>query len=144
MKNKFLVFLIFLVTFSVANFAKAQTALTVQEISETAWTQSLDTANQSAGNTVANPNSDVFLILKSATGTASVMITARDATVEIPGYGPLTKSNMTISISSGDTKIVGPFVSRSWNSSSGNIVLSYIGLSTASVQVKALKLKNYK
>lgn len=136
--------IIFTITFLFSVLVNAQTALTVQEISETPWTQSLTAADQTSGNTILNPNSDVFLILKSATGTASVQVTARDATVEIPGYGPLTKSNMTISIASGDTAIVGPFVSRSWNSSAGKIVLSYIGLSTASVQVKALKLRNYK
>jgi hypothetical protein len=135
---------IFLFTLLFSGIVEAQTALTVQEISETAWTQELTAANQSAGNTIANPNGDVFLILKSTTGTSSVVIAARNATVTIPGYGPLTKSNMTVTVASGATKIVGPFVSRSWNSSAGNLVLSYAGLSIASTEVKALRLKNYK
>lgn len=118
-----------------------ETALTVQEISETAWTQSLSNADQANGNSVANPNGDVFLILSGTAGTSTVTITAQAPSIEFPGYGPLTKANLAIQLTSGQTKIVGPLQSRSWNNSAGNIILSFSSAETTSVAMKALKLK---
>lgn len=120
------------------------TALTVQEISETAFTEVFTDADQANTNSVSNPNGDVFLMLQNPTGspgTGVVTISAGTATVEIPGFGPLTKSDLAVSLTAGEVKIVGPLQSRAWNNSSGLIILTTTGAGSASVAMKALRLK---
>ena len=117
-----------------------QTALTAQEISETEYQVSASAADQTNGNSISNPNGDVFLLLSSTAGTCVHTLAAGTSSVEIPGYGPLTKSALAVSCGSGVQKLVGPFQSRAWNTS-GNLLLSYSAASTASCTVKALKLK---
>lgn len=122
----------------------APTTLTVQELSETPWTQALTAVDTANGNRVLNPNGDVFLILSNPTGSggsATVTFTAQTTSVEFPGYGPVTKSNLAVSLSDGDTKLVGPFSKRSWNDGSGYLVFATTGAVSASVTVKALRLK---
>lgn len=121
--------------------AMAQTALTVQDVSETAYQLSFDVSDQASGNTVANPNGDVFLLIKSVAGTSSITIDAPNSSIEVPGYGPLAKSDLTITVGAGEQKIVGPFQTRAWNSSAGKLVLSYLPVSQASTSIKAFRLK---
>lgn len=117
-----------------------QTALTVQEISETEYSVSASAADQTNGNSIANPNGDVFLLLSSTAGTCVHTIAAGASSVEVPGYGPLTKSALAVSCGSGTQKLVGPFQTKAWNTS-GNLLLSYSGAGVASCTVKALRLK---
>lgn len=136
MKKLALLLLVFL---SLPAFG-VQTALTVQEISETEYQVSASAADQTNGNSVANPNGDVFLLLSSTAGTCVHTLAAGTASVEVPGYGPLTKSNLAVSCGSGVQKLVGPFQTKAWNTS-GNLLLSFSAASTASCTVKALRLK---
>lgn len=120
----------------------APTALTVQELSETAYTQSLTAADTANGNKVSNPNGDVFMILSNAGGvSADVVFDAAASSVEVPGYGPLAKSDLTVSLGATTTKLVGPFAKRAWNDSSGFVQLTFTGAGSNSVTVKALRLK---
>jgi hypothetical protein len=134
---KFLV-LLSLVFLSLPTFA-TQTALTVQDLSETEYQVSATAADQSNGNSIPNPNGDVFLLLSSTAGTCVHTIAAGQASVTVPGYGPLTKSNLAVSCGSGVQKLVGPFQSKAWNTS-GSLLLSYTSAATASCTVKALRL----
>lgn len=131
-------FLVLLVLWSSSAFA-VQTALTVQEISETAYTQSLSAADVTNGNSVSNPNGDVFL-LANCVGTCTMTLASAAASVEVPGYGPLTKSDLVVTFTTGQTKLVGPFQTRAWNTS-GNLLLSYGSVVSGSVTLKALRLK---
>lgn len=133
--------LVLLVFMFLATDVSAATALTVQDVSETAYAISFDTADQAAGNTIANPSGDVFLLIQSNAGTSSVVISAANASVEIPGYGPLAKSDMTVTVTNGAQKIVGPFQTRAWNNSAGKLVLSYGPVASTSTVVKAFRLK---
>lgn len=122
----------------------APTTLTVQELSETPWTQALTAVDTANGNRILNNNGDVFLILANPTGSggsATVTFTAQTTSVEIPGYGPVTKSNLAVSLADGETKLVGPFSKRSWNDGSGYLVFATTGAVSSSVTVKALRLR---
>ena len=103
----------------------AQTAITVQTTSETDITPGGTTGgtDHAAGWTVTNPNGDVMLLIENtaATGSAVITITAQDVSVTVPGYGPLTKANLSITVGVNAQKIVGPFPPRVWNDTSGNI-----------------------
>jgi hypothetical protein len=127
---------------SVPAFA-VQTALTAQTISETAYTQALTTADPTNGNSVVNPNGDLFFVFNlssAAPGTATATINSPNASYSIPGYGSLTKTSIAVSLALGDTKIIGPFQTRPWNNSSGLLILSFTGTGSGSVALKALKL----
>ncbi len=129
------------VTFLSSIVMAAPTTLTVQELSETAWTQSLTAADTANGNRVSNPNGDIFLILANPGGTtADVIIDAATASVSVPGYGPLTKSDLTVSLGATTTKLVGPFSKRAWNDTSGFVQLTFSGAGSNNVTVKALRL----
>lgn len=137
---KFIIVALFMLVSSVV-FA-APTTLTVQELSETEYTQSLTTVDTTNGNRVLNPNGDIFFILSNPGGSsASVVFDAASSSVEVPGYGPLTKADLTVSLGATTTKLVGPFAKRAWNDSSGYVQLTFTGAGSNSVAVKALKLK---
>lgn len=119
----------------------AETALTVTTLSETSAAipyEDMDTAN---GNSAANLNGDVFFLFYNASGSdsATVTITAQNTSKSVPGWGTLTKSDNSVSLSNGDRKMVGPFRSTAWNDSSGNIILAVSGDASADVDVAALR-----
>lgn len=118
------------------------TTLTVQELSETEYTQSLTAVDTTNGNRVSNPNGDIFFILSNPGGVSgSVVIDAVSSSVEVPGYGPLTKADLTVALGATTTKLIGPFAKRAWNDSSGYVQLTFTGTGSNSLTVKALKLK---
>lgn len=137
---KLLVFLSIFLT-----FAAQSAVLTVQEISESPWTQSLDDADQVDGDEFANPNGDVFLIFSNAStdalGDATATVSAANASVELVGYGSLTKADLSVYLASEATRIVGPLPKRVYNSSGANVVISYTGVASDSISVKALRLR---
>ena len=135
---------VFLTLFlSVQAFA-IPTALTVQELSETAYTKSFSDADTTNTNSILNPSGDVFLVLENPSGSggsATVTVSAGTSTVEVPGYGPLTKSALAVSLADGETKFVGPFQTRGWNNSSGQLIVAATGAASGSVNLKAFRLK---
>lgn len=116
--------------------------LSVQTVSETDAAVSFANADSGSGDLVPNKGGNVFLILKNghATGAATVTITAQNTSKSVEGWGPLTKSDIAVSLAAGDEKIVGPFAEGAWNNSSDQIALSYTGTAAADVDVAALKL----
>lgn len=121
----------------------APTALTVQEVSETSATVSPTTADTTNLNSIANPTGDIFLIATNshASSSATVTVGANGATFEFPGYGSVTKASNTITLAAQETEIVGPFQTRTWNNSSGLVIVTTTGTASGSVQLKAFRLK---
>jgi hypothetical protein len=127
-----LIALLFLVS-SVVAFG--QTALTVVQVSETATLLADNSADTGSGNRIANPNGDVVLVLRNTHGSnaSTVTITAQGASVSVPGYGPMAKANLAVSLAAGEIKHVGPFPKRAWNNSSGQIVITTTGTGTVKI-----------
>jgi hypothetical protein len=122
----------------------AKTAISVQKISETAAAKTYSDADDSNGNKIANPNGDVFLHLKNpGENSATVTIAAQGTSHDVPGYGPMTKADLSISLAASEEKFVGPFSKSAWNDSSGDINVTYSGTGASDVDVAALALTKY-
>lgn len=121
----------------------AETAITVVSVTETPLDlTTLDDADETNGNKLANPNGDTFVLLENQSGTdaATVTFTAQETSKDVGGYGPLTKSDLAVALALGEMKIVGPFPKRAWNDLSGDIIFAITGTGASSVKVKAMKL----
>ena len=130
-----------LVLFVAVQAFAVQTALTVQELSETPYLQSLTDADEANGNSVANPNGDVFLTLSNPGGnTAVATIVSPNLSYTLPGYGTVRKISLEVSLAAGETELVGPFQTRPWNNSSGQLILAFTGAGSTSVALKAYRL----
>jgi hypothetical protein len=121
------------------------TALTVTKLSETSANIPWENADNANGNSALNNNGDVFFLFKNGSGvsTATVTITAQSAAPSVSGYGPLTKSNVTVSLAASGEEMVGPFNALVWNNSSDQIIVSYAGDASADVDVAALRAVKY-
>lgn len=119
-----------------------ETALTVTRLTETSVLLPYENSDDVNGNSASNRTGDVFLAISlpsGAAGTATVTITAQNTSKEVVGYGVLTKADNVISMGLGEEKVVGPFPPRSWNDSSGNLIISYTGTGAADVDIAALR-----
>lgn len=120
----------------------AETAVTVTTLSETAAAipyESVDTTN---GNSAANLNGDVFFLLYNADAADSAVVTftAQQTSKTVAGYGTLTKANLAVTLTALQRQMVGPFRSRAWNNSSGNIIFNVTGDASGDVDVAALRV----
>ncbi len=141
MKYALLVFLLASVL-SVPHAHAVPTAAAVTTISETAALLADISVADSAGNKVANPNGDVFLVLYNSdvTNTGNVVITPNLTSLNVPGLGPVTKAVMTVALTAGQRKIVGPFSKTMWNDSADYLQLTYTGTGAASLRISPLRL----
>lgn len=119
-------------------------ALTVQTAGETAIDidDSLENADSASGDTAANPNGQLYLYMENNAGNgdaATVTITAQKTTRNVPGYGPLTKANLVISLADGAQAMVGPLPKQPWNNSAGSVAISYGGDGAAAVDIVAIE-----
>lgn len=136
-------YLIVAMFFMVSSMALAvPTNVVVQELSETPFTQAQITVDSVNGNRFYNPNGDVFFVLNNPGASAGDVVFASQATsVNVPGYGPVTKANLTVTLAAGATKLVGPFAKRAWNNADGYITLSFSGAGASTLALKAYRLK---
>lgn len=137
------VLLIFLVviasTLSVA-FSQ-QTVLSVQTTSEAPLDlTTLTNSDPVNGMRATNENGDVFFFVDNPDASSAVItFTAQIATKEVPGYGPLTKSNLSVTLAGGESKMVGPFPARAWNDASGDILISFSGDASDDLDLAAIR-----
>lgn len=120
----------------------APTTLTVVQVSETAAAIADNAADTANGNRVSNPNGDVFFILRNTSGSdsATVTFTAQTTSKQVPGFGPMTKSNLAVSLAANAIKHVGPFPKAAWNDSSNYIQLATTGTASSSVKITPLRV----
>jgi len=119
----------------------AETNLAVTTISETSAEFAELTNDTTNGNKMANPNGDLFVVLyNSGADTNTATFTAQRTSKDVPGYGTMTKANNTVSLTTGQRKIVGPFRSSAWNDSSGYVILNYSGTSSNAIKVSPLRV----
>jgi hypothetical protein len=90
-----------------------------------------DTVN---GNQIRNNNGDLVLLLRNSHGTDSVTVTidAPSTSYSIPGYGTLTRSDISVSLAAGEMKHVG-VLNSTWNDANGYVQLTYTGTGTPKV-----------
>jgi len=122
--------------------AFAVTAITPVVPTETVNTTGFITSDGINGNSVKNPAGDIILIFRNDTAASAAVatVTVQSATRTIPGFGSVTKSNITCTLAAGGTSCtVGPFPPQFWNDGNSNLQLSYTGDGSSNVEVLALK-----
>lgn len=120
----------------------AETALTVGSVSETELdVTTLENADTSNNNSAANLNGDVMLLLDNpGASTATVTVTAQTTSKNVSGYGPMTKADKVVTLTTGQTKLVGPFPAKTWNDGNGNLIITAGGAGAADVDLKAFRI----
>lgn len=118
------------------------TTLSTVNVSEAAAALADNAADTANGNRIKNPSCDLVLVVRNtdAADSATVTVAAQGTSINIPGYGTMTKSNLAISLAAGAVKHVGPFACRTWNDSSGYVQLTYSGTGAAAVKVTPLRV----
>lgn len=113
--------------------------LTVASLVDTGATLTLGAAAV-GGDVFDNPSdqSTILAIGNASGGTVTVTITAQVATFAVQGSGNLTKANGGGNISTGTTRLFGPFPAAAFNDINGRVAVSYS--STTSVTVQALRI----
>ena len=110
---------------------------TITESIVTVTTANADVAN---GDVFTNHGGDLCLLLKNpGSDAATVTIAAQETSKEVPGYGPMTKSDIVVSLSAGQEKVVGP-LRRPFNNASGNEAVAYSGDGASDVDVFAFRV----
>ena len=140
--NKILQFILipFILLAVVYAATAAPTAVTRRTANETPYYDGQFTdADQANGNKVNNADGLTQLIFMNTNtaGTATVTITAQKTTFNVPGVGPLTKSNITCSLTalSGSACFVGKLNATIWNDASGMIQVTYSGNGSGDVKL---------
>lgn len=130
MKLKFVTALMVILALSVSAFA-TPTTVVPKSSSETPVQVGAIAVDSGNGNQVANLAENVILFFQNSAAngasTATVTITAQTTTQNIPGYGPVTKSNITQTLGGGSTYYIGPLPAQAFNDANGNVQITYSG-----------------
>jgi hypothetical protein len=115
--------------------ATAPTTLSIVTVSDTAAAFADGAADTGNGNQIKNSMCDVVLLLHNshASSSSTVTVVAQGTSVDIPGFGLMTKANASITLAAGAKKVIGPLRCRTWNDSSGYVQLTYSGSGTVLV-----------
>jgi hypothetical protein len=116
-------------------------ALSVQPIIGTG----LEAAYVSAaalGDTVADDGTQrTFLHVVNGSGAdITVTVTAQSTSTTVSGYGAVSKANLSIVVTAGESRFIGPFPPVAFKDSSGLVHVGYSAVTT--VTVAALSLPN--
>ena len=120
----------------------APTQLSVQTVTETVSDMTLNSADNSNGNKFVNREENVFLVIRNVheTQSATATITAQKTSLNIPGYGPVTKSSIAAQVLAGEIKVIGPFLRSVFNDSNEFVQITYTGDAPGSLRVAPLKV----
>lgn len=109
-------------------------AITPQQISEAGVADVTFTAAAGGGDTIAW-HSSLLVIVKNDSG-GSITVTAGEqapASITDGRYGTVTKSDATLAVGAGDIGIFGPFPRAGFRDSSGNLNLTYSGVTSLTI-----------
>lgn len=87
------------------------------------------------GDVMPNGEGDAFVIVKNdGGGSINVTATIQSGSRTIEGFGTLTKSSLVVAVPAGERRVLGPFPRGAWNNSSGQVALSYSGVTSVTVR----------
>jgi hypothetical protein len=121
-------------------FATAPTTVTATNLSETATTFDATAVDATNGNQIANNSGNLLLVIHDAdaSNACTATVTAQTTSVKVSGFGTMTKANLTIALTAGQTKAVGPLQSAPWNDGNGYVQVTYSGTGCSSTKVNAV------
>jgi len=91
------------------------------------------------GDTFANDGDALLYVKNGGGGSVTVTITAQAVSLTVPGRGAMTKANAGGAVAAGADRVFGPFPPASFNNASGQVAVTYSGVT--SVTVAALRLR---
>jgi hypothetical protein len=118
----------------------AQTAVAIQTVVEAGVTPTSAAADTVNGNSVANSNGDVFLLMENAHVSSSETFTVavQKSTANIAQYGDIAMTAQAYAVAASSKILAGPFPAETFNDANGNILISYTGSGTP--KISAFKL----
>lgn len=132
----------FLFLFLSVNAFAVPTTLSLVSLSETAAAIADNAADNANGNQIRNANCDLVLILRNSSGSdsATVTVAANTTAAVIPGFGSMAKSNLSIALTAGQIKHVGPLTCKGYNDGNGYVQLTFSGTAAADVKVTPIRV----
>ena len=114
--------------------------ITVQTITESGITPTFASAT-AEGDVMDNDGKTFLLVKNNRTDTSTtVTVTAQVTSFDVGAFGPLTKSNASLTISAGAEGMIGPFAPLAFNTNDSQISITYTA--ATSVTVAGFRLDN--
>lgn len=110
--------------------------LTVQTITDSGIVPTLAAVNASDEFEDDGTSRTFIEVANASGGSINVTIPKVQASVNVPGVGSLTLSDIVVAVANGATKLIGPFTTA-YRNSSGKVTVNYSG--TSSVTAGAFK-----
>ena len=93
-----------------------------QQITEAGKTPTLSTP--AASDTFTNSGKEFIFVKNGSGGSINITVTAQISSVDLSGYGTLTKSNTVFAVASGASSFVGPFAPEAYSASDGTVTFA--------------------
>lgn len=131
--------LFFLVLFLAVPAFATPTTVTSTNLSDSATTFDGTAVDNTNGNQIRNLAGNLLLCFHDtdASNACTATITAQTTSVKVVGYGTMTKANLAVALTAGQTKCVGPLTAGSWNDSSSYVQVTYTGTGCSSTKINA-------
>lgn len=110
--------------------------ITVQEISQAGLEATYAAAND--GDVFTNTGQEMLQAINASGGDIIATITPAKPVKNIPGLGDMTKSTVTVTITAGEERFIGPFEPAVFNNSSGQVTINYDGVTSLTSAVLKL------
>ena len=111
--------------------------LAVQDIIEAGLAPTFGSA--AAGGDVAANDGRMFLWVKNGDASShSVTVTAQATSLNVKGYGTMTKANAVVAVPASGERLIGPFPQSAFNNTSDQIAITYddvTGMTIAAVRL---------
>ena len=114
--------------------------LTAQQITQAGLEPVYVTPTVTEGDKVANTGKQFFHVQNDSGSAITATVVPEITTVVDPLLGTLKKENAVLNLAAGEEGFLGPFETKAFNDSSGNIKITCSAVS--SVKLAALFLKN--
>ena len=102
--------------------------ITVQTISQTGLEATYAAAND--GDVFPNTGQEALQVINGSGGDIVATITPSRPTKNTPGLGDMTKTTVTVTITAGEERFIGPFEPLLFNNSSGQVTINYDGVTS--------------
>ena len=124
-----------LLAFAPSSAFATATTLAVQEFSDSGVATTNNAADTGNGNRYLNRDENIFLLLQNshATNASTVTITAQTTSKYVPGLGTVSRADISVALSAGDIKIVGPLPRAIFNDASEYVSMTFSGTGTVKV-----------
>jgi hypothetical protein len=124
-----------LIAFAPSSAFATPTTLTVVEMSDSGTAAAANAADQANGNRFQNPDENVFVLLQNthATNSGTVTITSQHTSTYLPGFGTISRADISVSLAAGDVKIVGPLPRSIFNDASEYVNMTISGTGTVKI-----------